>query len=92
VVQQARILLELGRDREAAERFRRYRRDGPSFDSGVPASYPRSLLLEASARERLGERAEARRLVDRLLRLWVKADEDAPYLREARELAARLAP
>jgi tetratricopeptide (TPR) repeat protein len=89
--QQARILLELGRDREAADRFRQYRREGMAFDSGVPAWYPRSLFLEASARDRLGEREEARRLVDRLLRLWVKADADTPYLPEARELAARLA-
>jgi len=88
---QGRILAELGRDREAADRFRRYRREGMSLDSGVPAAYPRSLFLEASARERLGDRDEARRLVDRLLRLWVKADADTPYLPEARELAVRLA-
>ncbi|MEI6225055.1 MAG: hypothetical protein WCS72_09895 [Deltaproteobacteria bacterium] len=88
---QGRILAELGRDREAADRFRRYRREGMSLDSGVPAAYPRSLFLEASARERLGERDEARRLVDRLLRLWVKADAETPYLPEARELAVRLA-
>ncbi len=88
---QGRILTELGRDREAADRFRRYRLEGMSFNTGVPAFYPRSLFLEASARERLGDREEARRLVDRLLRLWVKADADTPYLPEAREFAARLA-
>jgi tetratricopeptide (TPR) repeat protein len=53
-------------------------------------AYPRSLYLLAAACERLGRRDEARRAIDRLLRLWRQADEGIPLLDESRRLAARL--
>jgi hypothetical protein len=92
------ILVELGRDREAVEAFREYRRM-PDFPWGelfyAPyrsvAFYPRSMYLEAAALDRLGERGEALKLLRRLLRLWNRADPDAPFVREARAMHARLA-
>jgi hypothetical protein len=87
------ILQELGRDREAVEAFRLYRRRGPSWDSLEMATwaYPRSLLLEATSLERLGDHEEALRVVDRLLHLWKPADWDLPDLVKAKALRARLA-
>lgn len=93
------ILFEMGREREAVEHFRRYRRlhgisglygtsggDG-AFDEYL---YPRSLYLEAAALERLGEREEARMVLGRLLRLWDQADRDLPLLARAKALQKRL--
>ncbi len=92
------VLAELGRDREAVEGFRRYRRlvDVPWGDTFydpfmTAANYPRSLLLEAASLERLGERDEALRVVDRLLRLWRSADPDLADLAKAKALRHRLA-
>jgi tetratricopeptide (TPR) repeat protein len=86
------ILSELGRDREAVEELRRSRRSAENpFEHLVRApNYTRSLYLEAAALERLGEREEARRVLDCLLRLWERADPDLPLLAEARALRARL--
>jgi tetratricopeptide (TPR) repeat protein len=92
------FLAELGRDREAVEAFRAYRRapDLPDAETYfnrflAVSSYARSLYHEAAALDRLGEREEARRAVDRLLRLWDRADPDLPLLAEARALRQRLA-
>jgi eukaryotic-like serine/threonine-protein kinase len=86
------ILLDAGRPREAVEAFVAYRREPASFDGEWFATfaYPRSLYLEAVARERLDEREEARRLVARLFHLWAEADQDLPTLAEAKVLQARL--
>ncbi len=88
------ILAELGKDREAVEGYRRYRRlrgmnlwDG-NFDR---YNYPRSLYLEAVALDRLGERAEARQVLGRLLHLWERADPELPLRRDMLALQARLA-
>ncbi|HEY6098603.1 MAG TPA: hypothetical protein VIW03_04195, partial [Anaeromyxobacter sp.] len=88
------VLSELGRDAEAVELFRAYRRrmgvniwDG-NFDAW---SFPRSLFLEAAALERLGERDEAARVLGRLLRLWERADAELPLLARAKALHGRLA-
>ncbi len=54
-------------------------------------AYPRSLVLSAASLERLGRRAEALELVDRLLADWRDADPGLPLLEEARALRARLA-
>ena len=88
------ILWELGRDREAIESFRAYRRlRGASWTdiSLDPWHYPRSLYFEAMALERLGERAQALAVADRLLHLWARADPGLPLLAEAKALRARLA-
>jgi tetratricopeptide (TPR) repeat protein len=89
------ILAELGRDREAGEAFRRFRRapNPPvAFSPGLlAANYSLSLYHEAVSLDRLGERDEARRLLDRLLRLWNRADASQPMLREAKALRKRLA-
>lgn len=77
------ILSELGRDREAVELFRLYRRlRGSNKSDALNAyHYPRSLYIEALALERLGERDEARKVLGRLLHLWEKADRDLPLPR-----------
>lgn len=94
------ILAELGRDREAIEAFQRFRRapdQDDNFDGGNVFAYPHTLYLEAACLERLGDRSGARRVVDRLLRMWGRADPDAggpgglPLLREAKALRSRLA-
>jgi tetratricopeptide (TPR) repeat protein len=95
----ARILAELGRDREAADTFRLFRRapDMPlhsvenTFPGLIGTNYALSLYHEAASLDRLGERDEARRLLDRLLRLWNRADASQPLLREAKTLRKRLA-
>ncbi len=86
------VLAELRRDEEAVEAFRRFRRD-PAYnmEGANVVAYPRSLYLEAVSLDRLGRRDEARAVMDRLLPLWARADPDLPYVREARELGARLA-
>ncbi len=86
------VLGELRRDREAVEAFRRFRRDPVwNADGFNLVAYPRSLYLEAAALERLGERDEASRTIERLFRIWNRPEPDLPYLREARALRARLA-
>lgn len=82
--------LASGRDAEAAAALERFRR----VPGGVARSwmYPRSFYLEALARERLGERHGAREAADHLLRLWARADADAPYLAEVKALRRRLGP
>jgi eukaryotic-like serine/threonine-protein kinase len=53
--------------------------------------YPQALYLAAVARERLGERAKARQMLDHLLDIWKRADPDLPLLAEARAMRKRLA-
>jgi eukaryotic-like serine/threonine-protein kinase len=53
-------------------------------------TYPRALYLSASARLALGDRANAARELDALLRLWAGADRDLRLLRDARALRAKL--
>ena len=90
------ILAEVGRHREAVEAFRRYRRqrhvDASTSSAFLfePAFVPRSLYLEATSLEALGDRDEARQVIRRLLRLWDKADPDLPLLGEAQALDRRL--
>ncbi len=96
-VHRGEILAELGRDREAIDAFRRYRRLSAGGGNGAdwlldPWLYPRSLYLEAAALERLGERDEARKVLGRLLHLWERADPDLPLLAEMRALQRKLAP
>jgi eukaryotic-like serine/threonine-protein kinase len=86
----ARALLDVGRQEEAASTFRSYYLRQTGWLPFFGWSYPRSLLLEAGARERMGQLEEARRLVDDLLVLWARADPDLPFLAEARSMRARL--
>jgi hypothetical protein len=53
-------------------------------------AYPRSIYLAALAHERLGERDRALAEVDRLLRLWRRADPGSALLRDALALRDRL--
>ena len=86
------MLLDLGRNREAVEEFRRYRRYPNRFDGTTEGFYlyPRSLYLEALGLEREGDAAGATAAVERLLGMWREADPDHPLLLEARALRARL--
>ncbi len=89
------ILSELGRDRAAVDAFRRYRRLRLAGENGAdwllnPWAYPRSLYLEAAALMRLGERDEARQVLDRLFHLWQRADPDLPLLAEMRALRRKI--
>jgi tetratricopeptide (TPR) repeat protein len=89
------ILSELGRDREAVDAFRRYRRLRPAGQNGgdwllSPWAYPRSLCLEAAALERLGEREEARQVLGRLFHLWERADPDLPLLAGMKALQQKI--
>ncbi len=85
----AQVALDSGDEAEAVEAARKYQGLWPwGVWSGW--AYPRSLYLLARSQERLGQTAEARAAVERLLALWSKADRDAPLLGEARALRARL--
>lgn len=88
-------LQRLGRDAEAVEAFRKFRRLPDCVGYGSMHAvllYPRALLLEAVSLERLGRRDEALATVRRLLRLWRRADPELRTLREARALERRLTP
>ncbi len=87
------MLLDLGRNRQAVEEFRRYRRFPNRYDGTAEAfyRYPQSLYLEALALERDGDLAGATASVGRMLRMWQDADSDHPLLADARALRARLA-
>ena len=78
-----------GLDAEAVEALRRYQRLYP-LGYWQSWAYPRSLFLMARSLERLGKRDEARAEVDRLLRLWTRAEPGLPGLAEARALQAEL--
>ena len=86
------MALEDGRDAEAAEFLEAFRTASSLFialeSSGNYRTwaYPRSLYLLATARHRLGQDGKAREALERLLRLWSRADPDLPLLREARAL------
>jgi tetratricopeptide (TPR) repeat protein len=86
------MMLDLGRNRQAVEEFRRYRRFPNRFDGTTEGFYlyPRSLYLEALGLEREGDAAGATAAVERLLGMWKEADPDHPLLLEARALRARL--
>ncbi len=77
-----------GRDREVVEAAAALR----ALPGGLWRSwgYPRSLVAEARALDRLGDRPRALAAVDRLLRLWRGADPDLPLLGEARALRRTL--
>jgi tetratricopeptide (TPR) repeat protein len=49
------------------------------------AAYPRSLYLIATAHERLGQRAQARKKLEHLLALWKRADPDLRLLADAKD-------
>jgi tetratricopeptide (TPR) repeat protein len=85
------LLLEAeraGRDGEVVEAADALR----NLPSGLWRSwaYPRSLLAEARAQDRLGDRARARATVERLLVLWREADPEQPLLQQARALRRKL--
>ena len=53
-------------------------------------AYPRALFISAQAHAHLGERAQARAEVDRLLQILARADPGTQLVREARLLRAKL--
>jgi tetratricopeptide (TPR) repeat protein len=57
---------------------------------GLPYLQANGLHRLAVAYDRLGEPARARQRVEELLRLWQRADPDAPNVAEARALARKL--
>ena len=81
-----------GADGEAVEALGRFRSLFIPIMMWRSWAYPRSLYLSAASLERMGRRAEALELVQRLLDDWRVADPQLPLLREARALRARLAP
>ncbi len=52
--------------------------------------WPRALQVQALAYERMGDRTRARAAASELLGMWRHADDDLPWLAEARATAARL--
>ncbi len=80
-----------GADAEAVEALGRFRSLFIPTMMWRSWAYPRSLYLSAASLERMGRRAEALELVQRLLRDWRDADSQLPLLAEARALRARLA-
>jgi tetratricopeptide (TPR) repeat protein len=86
----ARVLEDLGRDREAVGQLRKFRRQFTWSHGAAFYAYPDALHREALLLERLGERDAARRVNDRLLRLWRTAEPDRALLQSARVLEARL--
>jgi tetratricopeptide (TPR) repeat protein len=85
----AAVRAELRRDRDALDAARRFQRT-VMMELPHAFSLPRARLIAARSLERLGERDDALREVDRLLALWKDADPDLPELAEARALRARL--
>jgi serine/threonine protein kinase/tetratricopeptide (TPR) repeat protein len=86
------LLAAAGRDREAVEVLRQA--DALYLPGAVWRSWahPRSLYLLARSYHRLGREDDARTTIERLLREWYHAEPGAPFIREARQLAAHLPP
>ncbi len=84
--------LAAGRPAEAVKEFREYRRNPNWVDGTVTGLflYPQSLYWEAVALDRMGDRDGARTALDRLLRMWSRADPGLAPLRDAHALRARL--
>jgi tetratricopeptide (TPR) repeat protein/tRNA A-37 threonylcarbamoyl transferase component Bud32 len=80
-------LAEAGRDAEAIDAFRRYRRIPMMQPTWF---WPRSQWFLARSLERLGDHDGARQALSPLLLLWRNASADQPYLAEARTLGHRL--
>jgi len=55
------------------------------------AAYPETIYWAVLAHERLGESDKARMRIEKLLRMWKRADPDLPLLAEAKSLCRRLA-
>ncbi len=85
----AEVAASEGLDTEAVDALQRYQRL-PLQGFWRSWAWPRSLFLLARSHERLGDRDRARVEIDRLLRLWSRADPDLPLLTEARALRQRL--
>jgi len=90
----ARVLLEDGQDEEAAGVLEELR--ATPGDSATPGglvrswAFAQSLHLEAAARERLGDRARARQLLERFLAARRGADPGLPFAAEAQAMRRRL--
>jgi hypothetical protein len=88
------FLVSQGRDAEAitviesAQAIGWFRGTADSY----PWLHPESLLLLATAHERLGDHPKALARVDELLGMLDRADPDLPRLAKARALRQRLAP
>jgi eukaryotic-like serine/threonine-protein kinase len=54
------------------------------------AAYPEAIYWAALAHEKLGETDKARARVDKLIRMWKRADPDLPLLAEAKALCRKL--
>jgi hypothetical protein len=85
-----KVLLEAHEDREAIAAFRSFGNRTSAWMPFFAWAYPQSLYFMAGAHERLGERREARALVDKLLELWKRSDTDLPLLVEAKAMRKRL--
>ena len=83
-------LVDAGHDAEAIDVLRRAQALYVPVAMWRSWAYPRSLLLVARASQRAGRVDEARQSVERLLSDWKDAEPDAPLLKEAVELRARL--
>jgi len=85
----AEVAAEEGLDAEVVEALRALERL-PFQGHWRSWAYPQGLYLFARSLERLGRREEARAEVDRLQRLWARADPGLPLLKRMRALRARL--
>jgi eukaryotic-like serine/threonine-protein kinase len=54
--------------------------------------YPKVLFLEARAQEAMGDLPAARKTLDHVLGMWVRADSDLPMLDEVKAMRRRLGP
>jgi tetratricopeptide (TPR) repeat protein len=84
------LLAEAGRDGEAVAALRRAERLYLPLAMWRAWAEPQGLLLSARASQRLGNRAEARESLGRLLASVGAGEPDAPVVRGAQELLARL--
>jgi len=80
-------LAEAGRDAEAIETLRRYRRMPQTYPTWF---WPRAEWLIARSLERQGDLDGARAALTPVLQLWSKASPRQPHLQEARALGIRL--
>ncbi len=85
----AEVAAAEGLDAEAVEALQRYQ-SLPFQGIWRSWAWPRSIFLLARSYERLGDRDRAHEEIDRLLRLWSRADPGLPLLKEARALRRRL--
>jgi len=86
------LLVQLGRDAEGLEALRRFEELYLWRQMWRSWAWPQSQVRKGEALLRLGDREEARRVLDAFLVAWRDAEPETPLLAEARALRERAGP